>query len=236
MPTNLTGEWYVGEKKVDSGYYTNKMSLYQSGTRLSGRFSSGGNFEGTVEGDTVKLSFITDYDFALYHVQLTIAADEQSMTGNLWIDPGSAHLRQPHTHSGPSYLERCRPAVEATTKERKFNNSPTSWAARNRSVVQLREDLIEHNLHVLLETFRILPPRLVHLVEDVHCHVQARAGRGLLHQRLHQLDAREDHPTTRGSDAGTADAQSGCTWRYTAGSAPPGSQFQSDRPAAAGPP
>src|SRR6266545_369121 len=78
-----------------------------------------------------------------------------------------------------------------------INNSPTSWAARDRSVVQLREDLIEHDLHVLLETIRILPPRLVHLVEDVHRHLQARAGRGLLHQLLHQLHAREDHPTTR---------------------------------------
>src|SRR5512146_2235332 len=82
------------------------------------------------------------------------------------------------------------------------NNFPVSWAARYGSVIPLGQDFIEHDLHRLLEVRRILPPGLVHLVQDVHRHLQPRRGLGLLHQPLHQLDGVEDHPLARPRQVG----------------------------------
>src|SRR5512142_1274009 len=76
-------------------------------------------------------------------------------------------------------------------KDRRFNNFPVSWAARYGSVIPLGQDFIEHDLHRLVEVRRIRPPGLVHLVQDVHRHLQPRRGLGLLHQPLHQLDGVE---------------------------------------------
>jgi hypothetical protein len=87
-------------------------------------------------------------------------------------------------------------------KDCRFNNFPVSWAARYGSVIPLGQDFIEHDLPRLLEVRRLLPPGLVHLVQDVHRHLQPRRGLGLLHQPLHQPDGGEDHPLARPPQVG----------------------------------
>jgi len=78
------------------------------------------------------------------------------------------------------------------SKDRELNNLPIC-GKRNRTIVPLRQDLIKHDAHRLLEMSGHFAACFIDLVENLDKDVPAGLRVGLLHQFLDERDARENH-------------------------------------------
>src|SRR3954447_5343879 len=83
------------------------------------------------------------------------------------------------------------------SKERDGNNFPISHGLGNSAIVPSREDAVKDDLHVLLESRRILPAGFVDLVKDVYFDLQSGRRFGLGHVVPDRLQRAEDHSSTR---------------------------------------
>ncbi len=101
------------------------------------------------------------------------------------------------SHNGAAVNYGTMTISNSTIKERDANNFPISHELWNSAIVPFGKNVVEDDLHILLEGRRILPAGLVDLAEKPYFHLQSRGRFRLGHVVLNGLQRVENHAAAR---------------------------------------